>query len=62
MVITIQGKNIFIIGMVPYLTRLLNLTLKILTYLVRRYNIRDFPKDLQSTEKSINEIKSFLSN
>lgn len=31
MVITIQGKNIFIIGMVPYLTRLLNLTLKILT-------------------------------
>ncbi len=37
MVIAIlKGKNIFIIGIVPYLTRLVNLTLKILTYLVRR--------------------------
>ena len=31
MVIAIQGKNIFIIGTVPYLTKLVNLTLKILT-------------------------------
>ena len=38
------------------------LLVSLFTYWAKFHNIRDFPKDLQSTEKSINEIKSFLSN
>ena len=38
------------------------LLVSLFTYWAKFHNIIDFPKDLQSTEKSINEIKSFLSN
>lgn len=38
------------------------LLVSLFTYWAKFHNIRNFPKDLQSTEKSINEIKSFLSN
>ena len=38
------------------------LLVSLFTYWAKFYNIRDFPKDLQSTEEPIDKIKSFLSN
>ena len=38
------------------------LLVSLFTYWAKFYNIRDFSKDLQSTEEPIDKIKSFLSN
>ena len=38
------------------------LLVSLFTYWAKFYNIKDFPKDLQSTEEPIDKIKSFLSN